>query len=203
MERLKELRDMGFTLIVLHHTPKNSDRTPKRSTAIVDLADHILGLNSVKRTKDGQEELIEDDQPGGDKVFRLGDREKTRFEPYQIYLTFNPDLGFEVAPGPDDGNLSLMRDILQQHGTIQKTDPDDGNLSLMRGILQQHGAIQKTDFMKKCHEALTKGEKKIRALIGAGDGRYWRLEKGERNTVMVLPFESGIQEQAKSDDDIL
>ncbi|MHC4269350.1 MAG: AAA family ATPase [Planctomycetota bacterium] len=41
MNRLKELRDSGFTIILLHHTAKNSDNVAKGSTAIVDLADHI------------------------------------------------------------------------------------------------------------------------------------------------------------------
>ncbi|MBT6230218.1 MAG: AAA family ATPase, partial [Candidatus Scalindua sp.] len=62
MGRLKELRDLGFTIVLLHHTPKNSDKAPKGSTAIVDLADHILGLTRVKKKQNGKEEVIEDDE---------------------------------------------------------------------------------------------------------------------------------------------
>ena len=58
MGRLKELRDMGFTIILLHHTAKNSDKAAKGSTAIVDLADHILGLTLVRKKRDGQEIII-------------------------------------------------------------------------------------------------------------------------------------------------
>ncbi len=179
MERLKTLRDMGFTIIVLHHTPKNSDRVAKGSSAIVDLADHILGLNLVKRSKDGQEEIIEDDQIGGDAIYRLGTRDKTRFEPYQIYLTFNPDLGFETAPGPNEGTLSMMKDILEKDGQIQKTE-----------------------FARKCHDELGIPEKKARALIKAGDGRYWRLSKGDRNSKLVQPFLNGDQETEKAEGNI-
>jgi len=114
MERLKELRDMGFTIIVLHHTPKNSDRMSKGSTAIVDLSDHILGLNLIRKKKDGQEVIIEDEDSEEDTVYRFGFREKTRFAPYHIYLTLNPDRGFELAPDPQEGPLSLMKEFLPE-----------------------------------------------------------------------------------------
>ena len=61
MERIKELRDSGFTIILLHHTPKNSDKISKGSTAIVDLADHILNLSRVRKAKDGEDVLVQDD----------------------------------------------------------------------------------------------------------------------------------------------
>ena len=61
MGRLKELRDLGFTIILLHHTAKNSDNVAKGSTAIVDLADHILGLTRVKKKKDGETVAVDDD----------------------------------------------------------------------------------------------------------------------------------------------
>lgn len=61
MGRLKELRDMGFTVILLHHTAKNSDKIAKGSTAIVDLADHILGMTIVRKKQDGQEIIVDDE----------------------------------------------------------------------------------------------------------------------------------------------
>ncbi|KQC08183.1 MAG: hypothetical protein APR62_05230 [Smithella sp. SDB] len=165
MGRLKELRDMGFTIILLHHTAKNSDKVAKGSTAIVDLADHILGLTAVKKKKDGQEVVVDDDDDG-DHIYRFGVREKTRFEPYQIYLTLNPDRGFELAP-----------------------DPKEDTLKEMYKCLSLHDCINKTEFLKECEEKLGISIKKLRPLFGIGQGRYWAVEKiGSHNTQMVTPI---------------
>jgi len=87
--RLKELRDLGFTVILLHHTAKNSDTAAKGSTAIVDLADHILGLTIIKKKSDGSEVILDDEDSDDTAVYRFGIRGKTRFEPYHLHLTLN------------------------------------------------------------------------------------------------------------------
>jgi hypothetical protein len=165
MGRLKELRDMGFTIILLHHTAKNSDKVAKGSTAIVDLADHILGLTAVRK-KNGQETIIDDDNDDGDHIYRFGVREKTRFEPYQIYLTLNPDRGFELAP-----------------------DPQEDTLREMHKCLSLYDCINKTSFLKECESKLNIHIKKARHLFDIGQGRYWTVEKmASHNTQMVTPI---------------
>lgn len=164
MGRLKELRDMGFTIILLHHTAKNSDKVAKGSTAIVDLADHILGLTLVKKKKDGQDVVVEDDEEDSEEaVYRFGMREKTRFEPYHVYLSLNPDKGFELAPDPQEDTLKEMHRILAEHGTVTKTA-----------------------FKELC-KILGLGEKKLRKMIEIGQGRYWDIEKrpDQRNAQFV------------------
>lgn len=161
MGRLKELRDMGFTIILLHHTAKNSDRIAKGSTAIVDLADHILGLTLVRKKRDGQDVIVDDDDPDEDLAYRFGVREKTRFEPYHIYLTLNPDRGFDLAP-----------------------DLQEDTLKAMYEVLNEQGAIKKTAFLKDCKGKINLGEKKLRRLFDIGQGRYWKVEK--LNTVNRL-----------------
>ncbi len=169
MERVKELRDMGFTIILLHHTPKNSDKIAKGSTAIVDLADHILGLTRVRKTKDGQEVVIDDDESAEDVVYRFGVREKTRFEPYHVYLTLNPDRGFELAPDPQESTLKEMGEMLSEKGPMNKTALVDLAKSQLRVP-----------------------EKKGRKLVDIGNGRYWRVgEKGQRNSQLVTPIQFG------------
>lgn len=169
MGRLKELRDMGFTIILLHHTAKNSDKVAKGSTAIVDLADHILGLTAVKKKTNGQEIVIDDEDNDGDHVYRFGVREKTRFEPYQIYLTLNPDRGFELAP-----------------------DPQEDTLIEMYKCLSLHDCIIKTSFLKECESTLNINVKKARRLFDIGQGRYWTVEKmGAHNAQMVTPIPLG------------
>ena len=59
MGRLKELRDLGFTVLILHPTPKSNERTYKGSTAIIDLCDQALGLYRVKSGTSN--EIVDDD----------------------------------------------------------------------------------------------------------------------------------------------
>jgi len=166
--RLKELRDMGFTIILLHHTPRNSDKVPKGSTAIVDLADHVLGLTLVKKTKGGEEIVVEDkdDEANDDKaIYRFGVRDKTRFEPYHVYLTLNPDRGFELAPDPQEDTLEEMYKILNKSGTLTKT------------------------AFAECCKGIGMGINRLRKLIDLGQGRYWDIErrKDQKNAYLVTP----------------
>lgn len=166
MSRLKELRDMGFTIILLHHTAKNSDKVAKGSTAIVDLADHILGLSLVKKKQSGQDVVIEDDEDTEDEaVYKFGVREKTRFEPYHIYLTLNPDRGFELAP-----------------------DPQEDTLKEMHRILTESGELTKTAFIDSC-KGLCVGRHRLRKMVELGQGRYWNIEKhkDQKNAQIVTP----------------
>jgi|GEM_PF-1826718 len=166
MGRLKELRDLGFTIVLLHHTPKNSDKAPKGSTAIVDLADHILGLTRVKKKQNGKEEVIEDDEDDEETIYHFGVREKTRYEPYHVYLTLNPDKGFELAPDPQEDTLKDMHKVLKEHGTINKTS-----------------------FIENCKCALGVSINKLRKLVDVGQGRYWDIENRpeEKNAKFITP----------------
>ena len=168
MERVKELRDCGFTIILLHHTPKNSDKISKGSTAIVDLADHILNLSRVRKAKDGEDVLVHDDDDDDEAIYRFGVREKTRFEPHHIYLVLNPDRGFELAP-----------------------DPEEETFKSMRRVLEDSGQLQKTEFAKQC-KSLSLGEKKARRLIDRGIGRFWKIEDtGKKNAQLVVAIQFG------------
>jgi hypothetical protein len=165
MSRLKELRDLGFTIVILHHTAKNNDRAAKGSTAIVDLADHILGLTLVKKKADGKDIIVDDEEDQEDTVFRFGWREKTRFEPFHLYLTLNPDRGFELAPDPQEKTLDSMLDIL---------------INL--------GPCSKGDFYESCKRSLNFGEKKVRRFLNQGAGRLWDINKGPgKNLYTIVP----------------
>ena len=162
MEKIKELRDCGFTIILLHHTPKNSDKISKGSTAIVDLSDHILNLSRVRKAKEGEDVLVQDDDDDEEAVYRFGVREKTRFEPHHIYLTHDPDRGFDLAP-----------------------DPEEECLQNMQNFLLESGPLQKTTFAKEC-KALGLGEKKARKLVDRGIGRFWKIDgTGQKNAQLV------------------
>lgn len=150
MGRLKELREAGFTILLLHHTPKGNENTFKGSTALLDLCDHVLGLEEVK----GQEgDNIEFDC---ENLYKLGTRIKTRYEPHSIYLTFKPEIkGFEVAKDPD---LEKLRDIWELLNNSKQTP----NQTAFRELIKKE-----LDFTD--HEA--------RRLIRKGEGLYWQKTK--------------------------
>jgi hypothetical protein len=171
MNRMKELRDMGFTIILLHHTAKNTDKVSKGSTAIVDLADHILGLTRVRQKEGAKDTLVDDDADGFDTeaVYYFGNYEKTRFEPHHVHLKLNPDRGFELAP-----------------------DPEEQTLKKMHQVLQDSGPLQKTAFKMKVSEVLDIGQKKAKKLVDRGAGRFWKIEaEGKKNAQLVTAIQFG------------
>jgi len=171
MNRMKELRDMGFTIILLHHTAKSANKTSKGSTAIVDLADHILGLTKVEQKEEKPNTVVDDDAEGfdTDAVYYFGNYEKTRFEPHGIHLKLNPDRGFELAP-----------------------DPEEETLKKMHQVLQDSGPLQKTAFKLKVNEILNIGQRKAMILIDRGKGRFWKIEAaGQKNAQLVTANQFG------------
>jgi hypothetical protein len=170
MNRMKELRDMGFTVILLHHTAKCAPNTSKGSTAIVDLADHNLGLTRVKQKEGGKDTVADDDVEGFDTeaVYNFGNHEKTRFEPHNVHLKLNPDRGFELAPDPEEETLKNMHQFLQDSGPLQKT------------------------AFSLAVKSIGVKEKKARKLIGRGVGRLWSIEdSGQKNAQLVTAIQFG------------
>ena len=151
--RLKELRDKGFTILLLHHTPKSSDAIYKGSTAILDLCDHVLSLEPAKNT---EEEPLEFDS---ENLYRFGVRIKTRYEPHHIFLKFNPEAkGFELSKDPD---IDKLQDILQ---------------ILKRSV---NPPIQ-TEFRQMIMNELACSDYEARRLIRKGEGIFWeKIRSGE------------------------
>ena len=161
MGRLKVLREMGFTIFLLHHTPKGNDSIFKGSTAILDLCDHVLSLEEVRYP---EEEHIEFDCGN---LFRFGTRIKTRYEPHSIYLTFKPEIkGFVIAVDPELERLSAVRQIM-----LREKEPMN----------------QKT-IRKKILEELDYPDKETRQLLKKGTGSYWTTSKGEKNATFYTPL---------------
>lgn len=114
MGRLKELRECGFDIFLIHHTGKASERIYKGSTAISDLADHVLKLYRARRGS--LEEIQDEDEPDPDAtyVLRTG---KTRFEPFHLHLAFSSDAGgFVPAEDPNLEALEALADYIAGEG---------------------------------------------------------------------------------------
>jgi hypothetical protein len=154
MNRLKELRDIGFTILLLHHTPKGNDQTYKGSTAILDLADHILSLHKVR--KGNLEEV--DDEETENVYYRFGTKGKTRYEPFHIFLEFQKEHGFVIAPDPDTGEMEEIHDLL-----INQKD-----------FLKQ---AEVYDLVKTKLNIASKG--KVIKLLNKGIGKLWETKRTE------------------------
>lgn len=153
LARLKELREMGFTIVLLHHSPKGNDGVYKGSTAILDLADHVLAL---EKEQDTEEFSI-------DTVYRLGTRIKTRYEPYTVFLTFNPEIkGFEL-----------------------RKDPDMEKMEQIACILRDSGEPMKQKVLKdRIKDDLGFSEKDIRRLLQKGADTFWSTKRGDKNSLL-------------------
>jgi archaellum biogenesis ATPase FlaH/5S rRNA maturation endonuclease (ribonuclease M5) len=156
MGRLKELRDQGFSIILLHHTPKSNDRTYKGSTAIMDLADHVLSLHKVRKRN---LEDVADDEDEDDCYYKLGTKDKTRYEPFHVFLDFDPEKGFVIAPDPDE------EDMKELHNIITALRDAIGELPIQSKIID------------KAKEELELSKSKIARLLRKGEGKYWNSQK--------------------------
>lgn len=157
MLRLKELRDLGFTILILHHTAKSNDRVYKGSTAIFDLCDHNLSLHKVKKGSYAPDEASENDsEDSEDYCYRLGTRDKTRYEPFHIFLEFDIEKGcFVIAPDPDTETLEEIHSLLVGKEPLKTNDI--------------------FEIVKK--EMGIKGKGKLTRLLKKGIGKYWKDTK--------------------------
>jgi hypothetical protein len=153
MTRLKELRDRGFTIVLIHHSPKGDEKTYKGSTAIVDQCDHVLSLD---RVNGGGQEIDGEDWK---LPLRLGVRGKTRYEPFSMFLKFDPSKGFEKAedpPDPDEESLKVIFDLIVKFKKRKKGAPNQSDLSTR---------VKDLGINKK----------RLLRLLKKGEGRYWNL----------------------------
>lgn len=108
VDRLKQFRDKGYTILLLHHSKKSNDSIYKGSTAILDLIDHALCLEPIK----DDDEIIDFDP---NRIYKFGVKIKTRFEPFSLHLQFDPEIkGFNISKDPDTERIEAIYEILKE-----------------------------------------------------------------------------------------
>lgn len=166
MQRLKELRDLGFTILILHHTRKGDDKVYKGSTVIFDLCDHNLSLHKVKKGCYTPEENEGDDDTDN-YCYRLGTQDKTRYEPFNTFLEFDIENGcFAIAPDPETETLEEIRNLL----------------------LRKEPVNQKGVYELAKDELGIKSKDKVTRLLKKGVGRFWKTQKfdGDKSIYYVV-----------------
>lgn len=116
MGRLKAIRDLGKTIIVVHHNTKDGKRY-RGSTAIIDLADNVLDFHRCKKGNPNEED--ENEVGGFDPIaiYSLGTGEKTRFAPWKVLLNFDPlDGGYTTAIDEDADIIDAIAEHLAESG---------------------------------------------------------------------------------------
>ncbi|KQC08229.1 MAG: hypothetical protein APR62_05195 [Smithella sp. SDB] len=154
MSRLKIMRDKGFTILLLHHTPKSNERTYKGSTAIFDLCDHVLSIHSIKRPD------MEDEDDEFGKYRWFGTKDKTRYVPYHMSLMFDPDKGFVEVKGPDIDDSEKIKLVITKY--IADNDRPPTQSEAIDTITRE------TEISKSCAQK----------LLGQGEKVFWISTKG-------------------------
>jgi hypothetical protein len=161
MQRFMELRNMGYTILILHHTPKTNDQIYKGSTCIFDLSDHVLGLHKVKRGTD--REL--DDVNHEDACYRFGTKDKTRYKPFQFFLEFDTERGIFV----------------------QTKDRTTGILESIRELIRKHQPVKQTILFDIAKDSLNiRSKQKFLGLLRKGVNRYWKTNSSGRSVLYTV-----------------
>lgn len=155
MRKIIELRNLGATIVLLHHTPKGDATQYIGASVIYNQCDHILAMYPVK-SPGADAELADEDSA---KVYRLGTKDKTRFEPFNMFVEFDEDQGiFKLAPDPERDTLDRIARI------IAVLAPNATQTAIVCSAKEQGLA-----------------EKKTRRLLSTHTGREWVMTAGLKN----------------------
>ena len=109
----------------------------------------------------------------------MGVRGKTRYEPFSLYLQFDPSKGFEVAPDPDDESLKEVHSLVVSFKKGEDVAPNQTQIITMaqgKGI----------------------NRKKLLRLLRKGEGRFWNPISQVKNRailydpILVIPLSPSI-----------
>jgi hypothetical protein len=152
MARIKEIRALGNTFILIHHENKLGGY--RGSTAWFDLSDHILKFSRVKKI--GSDE--DTDEDNFDLPIRLGLGGKSRFSS-----------AMELKP---------MFFKFENNQLCQAGDPNDETLEKMATLLNPSTPPTQAEFQKLVKDNLDIGKDKFRNLLKMGENRNkWFAQK--------------------------
>jgi hypothetical protein len=128
--------------------------------------DHALCLEPVKEGED----FLEDFDPN--RLFKFGTKQKTRFEPFHIFLKFNPEI----------------------KGFTPVADPDHEKMLDICSLLREIQPAKQRELKERIKEDLGLGEYEIRRLLKKGEGVYWtatedKERKGKPKTYLCIYVE--------------
>ena len=104
-----------------------------------------------------------------DMPFRLGHIQKTRFTPFKMYLKFDPEKGFSLAPPPEQKIFEDMRQLLLKY-------------------YRNFSSPIQTKFVEIVKTELDMNKTKVINMIEKGDDIYWHsLKERKFNRITYTP----------------
>jgi archaellum biogenesis ATPase FlaH len=154
MKRIIELRNLGATIILLHHSPKGDETKWIGATCIYSQVDHVIAMYPVKKMGDDTEAADDDEV----KTYRFGTKDKSRFEHFAMYVVFDEDKShFVEADDPDNDIIKMIQQEIARNQSV--------NQSALLATMKSY-----------CPD------KKLKRLLKNGEGRFWVIEKGLHNS---------------------
>ncbi|GFO60965.1 hypothetical protein GMST_32900 [Geomonas silvestris] len=173
MARLKQLREMGSTIVLLHHTPKNDATTYVGASVIYNQVDHVLAMYAVRGPGEDREALKDDEAA---HVYRFGSKGKTRYGHHAIYVTFDQKTClFKEATSPESEGLNV---ILAAMIDLYETTTVD--IKALLAALKDSGCLLDTS------------EHHVRKLLKKGEDVYWVTSKGLYNKTLYTPLKNSL-----------
>lgn len=183
MDFIKELRRYELTIVILHHTPKTADGTPRGSSVITDQVDHCVCLSKVKAA--GSDQEIDDDAEG--VIYRLGTKGKTRAKPFKMFLTFDPATEL-FTPAVDPKAEQEREHVAVIANTIRRVTEGGDTANQSRIIREINGDPKVEEFRGAIIPT-----KRIIELLRKGEGVLWETTTGEKNAkVYQLAFSPAV-----------
>ena len=166
MSRIKTLREMGATVVLLHHTPKSDATEYIGPSVIYNQSDHVIAMYPVKKAGTDEEKSTDGDKP---PVYRLGSKDKTRYAHHKIFVTFDNKKKFFIkSDGPDQDAIKILQDLIAELAPVNQS------------TLSMHDSV----------ETLI-GKRAAESLLKSFSGTYWNSYKGEKNATIYTPIFSG------------
>ena len=152
--RLKVLREAGYSIIIVHHSVKGDEKIFRGSASISDLADHTLNFFIFNR----EEMHIDSPLVGPDVFYFLGCTGKSRYERYSLFLNFDGKK-FSRSGGPDHAKLIKIHEFLLDGGNKNQSE-------IVRWCREELGITKKGRVV----DLLDRGER-LGLWVSATEGR--------------------------------
>lgn len=182
MRKLKQLRELGATIVLLHHTPKADATKYVGASVIFNQVDHVLAQYPVRQS--GTDAEAADDETA--HVYRFGTRDKTRYGHHKIYVKFDED----------------------KKVFVESDGPDQDAIDILKRVIGERSPINQSALLADTSVSCLMSQAKAKALLKSFTGIYWTAEKREKNATVYAPIQfvsfshpRGVKtEKQKSDD---
>jgi len=167
LDRCKELRDYGHTVILILHTLKSNEAMFSGSQTQEDQADHPLYMFPVKDTKDDKPTEVDSTEELNKKTFFLGTTYKSRY--------------------PTSSHLFLKRTGNGRFITV--LDPKFEKIAQIWEICHEKEGMNQGAVVELVKKETGWGKGEISSLLNSDKAKgYWTIIPGKKNNEKIFNF---------------